>query len=55
MLGKKVREAGQRKEKLRYLLYVLEGDGYIVPGDGGDRFLFRSPLLRELWIRRVLP
>lgn len=55
VIGKKVRDTGERKEKLRYLLDVLESDGYIVQGNGGDRFLFRSPLLREFWIRRVLP
>jgi uncharacterized protein len=55
VIGKKVGDAGQRKEKLRYLLDVLESDGYIVQVDGSDRFTFRSPLLREFWIRRVLP
>lgn len=48
-----VAESGQRKDKLRYLLDVLESDGYIV--QEGDRFRFRSPLLREFWVRRVLP
>ncbi|HYU32167.1 MAG TPA: hypothetical protein VEW48_08380 [Thermoanaerobaculia bacterium] len=55
VLAKQVRDTGERREKLRYLLDVLEGDGYVVPTGGGDRFLFRSPLLREFWIRRVLP
>lgn len=48
-----VSETGQRKDKLRYLLDVLESDGYIV--QEGDRFRFRSPLLREFWVQRVLP
>lgn len=53
VLSQHIRNSGQRKEKLRYLLDVLESDGYIV--DSGERFLFRSPLLREFWVRRVLP
>jgi hypothetical protein len=53
VLGQHVRNSEQRKEKFRYLLDVLESDGYIV--DSGERFLFRSPLLREFWVRRVLP
>lgn len=53
VLGQLVRNSEQRKEKLHYLLDVLESDGYIV--DSGQRFLFRSPLLREFWVRRVLP
>lgn len=53
-IGKKIQDVGERKEKLRYLLDVLESDGYIVQDDD-DRFLFRSPLLREFWVRRVLP
>jgi hypothetical protein len=52
-LGKKVRSAAERDEKLRYLLDTLESDGYLVEHDG--RFVFRSPLLREFWVRRVLP
>jgi len=35
------------------LLDTLESDGYLVEHDG--RFVFRSPLLREFWVRRVLP
>jgi hypothetical protein len=53
-LAKQIRNAEQRRDKLRYLLDVLVNDGYIVNIDGNDRFHFRSHLLREFWIRRVL-
>lgn len=46
-------EPAERSEKVRYLLDVLEGDGYLV--SEGKRYRFRSPLLREYWLRRVLP
>jgi hypothetical protein len=55
VLGQHVRNSEQRKEKLRYLLDVLESDGYVVDSGEGERFRFRSPLLREFWVRRVLP
>lgn len=54
-LAKPIRNAEQRRDKLRYLLDVLINDGYIVEVDGSDRFHFRSPLLREFWVRRVMP
>jgi uncharacterized protein len=50
-MGKQIRSSEPRDEKLRFLLDVLEGDGYIAEQDG--RFLFRSPLVREFWSRRV--
>ena len=52
-LSKSIPDAGPRQEMLHYLLDVLESDGYIVPE--GRRFRFRSPLLREYWVRRVVP
>lgn len=36
----------------RYLRDVLESDGYLVEAE--RRFRFRSPLLRDFWINRVL-
>jgi hypothetical protein len=42
-----------REEKVRYLLDVLENDGYLVEED--KLWRFRSPLLREYWQRRVAP
>jgi hypothetical protein len=42
-----------REEKLRYVLDVLENDGYLV--EQGKLWMFRSPLLREYWSRRVAP
>jgi uncharacterized protein len=53
-LEAEIHEVDARREKLRYLLDVLESDGYIVQ-EGKDRFRFRSPLLREFWLRRVVP
>jgi len=53
VLAEHVDDPLERDEKLRYLLDVLEGDGYLAPD--ADRFLFRSPLVREFWLRRVLP
>jgi hypothetical protein len=42
-----------REEKLRYVLDVLENDGYLVEHE--KSWMFRSPLLREYWSRRVAP
>ena len=50
-LDERIREPREKKERLRYLIDVLEGDGYLV--EKGKRYLFRSPLLREYWLRRV--
>ena len=46
-------DAGARDEKLRYLLDVLQNDGYLV--EEAKRWRFLSPLLREYWLRRVAP
>ncbi len=53
VLGNHVADQVQRDEKLRFLLDVLEGDGYLVEDAG--RFRFRSPLVRDFWLQRVLP
>lgn len=50
-LGGKINDAGEKDDKLRYLLNVLVGDGYLVEDKG--RYRFRSFLLREYWRRRV--
>jgi uncharacterized protein len=42
-----------REDKLRYLLDVLLNDGYLV--EEQNRWRFRSPLLREFWLRRLAP
>lgn len=39
------------EERHRFLLDALETDGYVV---SGDRYVFRSPLLRDYWRARVL-
>ncbi|HUE24668.1 MAG TPA: hypothetical protein VMQ86_23495 [Bryobacteraceae bacterium] len=51
-LAKAIADPAHREDKLRYLLDVFQNDGYLVE-DGGWRF--RSPLLREYWLRRVAP
>lgn len=53
VLHVQVADPMERGGKLRYLLDVLESDGYLVERE--DRFLFRSPLVRAYWVRRVLP
>jgi hypothetical protein len=52
-LGKAIADADKREEKVRYLLDVLENDGYLVEEE--RRWRFRSPLLRGFWLRRVAP
>jgi len=51
-LSEHLPEPAARDESLRFLLDVLENDGYLVREDG--RFRFRSALLREYWLRRVV-
>ncbi len=51
VLDKHFQDGAQRDDKLRYLLDVLQADGYIV--ETGGRFIFRSSLLRDFWLRRV--
>lgn len=48
-----IADAGAREDKLRYLLDVLQNDGYVVESE--QQWQFRSPLLREYWLRRVAP
>jgi len=52
-LGGKINDPETKDEKLRYLLNVLIGDGYLIEAAG--RYRFRSFLLREYWRRRVAP
>jgi hypothetical protein len=51
VMDKHFQDPAQRDDKLRYLLDVLQADGYLV--EAGGRFLFRSSLLRDFWLRRV--
>lgn len=39
----------ERDERRLWLMEVLEGDGYLV--EDGERWRFRSPLLRAVWLR----
>ena len=50
-LGAKLNDPEAKDYKLRYLLNVLDGDGYLIEDKG--RYRFRSFLLREYWRRRV--
>ena len=43
----------ERDAKLRYLLDVLQSDGYLV--EQGRRWRFRFSLLRDFWRERVVP
>ena len=52
-LASAIGEPEAREEKLRYLLDILHNDGYLV--EEHRRWRFRSPLLREYWLRRVAP
>ncbi|MCI5146150.1 MAG: hypothetical protein D3923_11630 [Candidatus Electrothrix sp. AR3] len=51
ILQERIKEPEQREETLRYLLDVLENDGYLICM--GDRYQFRLEWLREYWLRRV--
>lgn len=52
-LAKELQDTRLRQERLRYLLDVLCNDGYLVEFE--SRYCFRFPLLREYWLRRVVP
>lgn len=52
-LGEQIKDPDQREERLRYLLDVLESDGYLVETDA--RWRFRLGLLRRYWLKRVAP
>src|SRR5205807_1225838 len=47
-----VADPDPRDEQYRYLIRVLENDGYLVKD--GERYRFRSELLRQFWVRHVL-
>jgi len=55
-LSELVPEPTARGPALTFLLEVLENDGYlaVAGGPGEARWRFRSALLREYWLRRVL-
>lgn len=50
-LAKAIQAPEARETRLRYLLDVLESDGYLVEIDG--RWRFRLGLLRRYWLKRV--
>jgi uncharacterized protein len=45
-------DADRRDRHLRYLLDALTSDGYLVDDNG--RLQFRSFLLRDFWLRRMI-
>jgi hypothetical protein len=49
-----VADPGQRENKLRFLLDVLQNDGYLLESER-ERWCFYSPLLRAFWMKRVAP
>jgi len=51
VLARRISDPDERDTHLRYLLDVLQNDGYLV--EDGDRYRFRLPLLREYWLKRV--
>ncbi|EGV33437.1 hypothetical protein ThidrDRAFT_0644 [Thiorhodococcus drewsii AZ1] len=52
-LAERIAEPDSRETCLRYLLDILESDGYLVQLD--DRWRFRLELLRRYWLQRVAP
>ena len=48
-----IADPGSRDDKLRYLLDVMQNDGYLV--EANQRWRFRFLLLREYWVRRLAP
>jgi uncharacterized protein len=52
VLATVISDLDARDRQLHFLLDVLQSDGYLV--SDGDRFRFRSSLLREFWVRRVI-
>ena len=52
-LGAHISTLAVKQTELRYLLGVLETDGYLVEMEA--RWRFRSPLIREYWIQRFAP
>ncbi len=52
LLTSELGDAQERSERLRFLLDVLERDGYWVEADG--RYRFRSPLAQAYWLARVV-
>jgi hypothetical protein len=48
----RIADSDERERQLSFLLDVLQSDGYLVKD--GNRYRFRSSLLREFWVRRVI-
>jgi len=52
-LSRHIQDPDAREQQLRYLLGVLQSDGYLVEVDG--KYRFRSSMLRDFWLRRFGP
>jgi hypothetical protein len=50
LMSRHIHDQEKRDASLRYLLEVLQSDGYLVRDEG--RYRFRSPLLRDYWNRK---
>jgi hypothetical protein len=53
VLSEHVHDAADCERRLHGLLDVLRSDGYVIEQAG--RIAFRSPMLRDFWVRRVMP
>lgn len=53
-LAATIADPDRREDKLRFLLEVLQNDGYLNEPER-DRWGFYSPLLRAFWMKRVAP
>ncbi|MFO0590856.1 MAG: hypothetical protein U0441_25150 [Polyangiaceae bacterium] len=53
VLSRHVQEPREREARLHELLDVLRSDGYLIEHEG--RVAFRSSMLRDFWLRRVMP
>lgn len=53
VLAKLAHDPAASERRLHDLLDILRSDGYVIEQEG--RIVFRSPMLRDFWRRRVMP
>lgn len=53
VLSKQVHDVVECQRRMHELLDVLRSDGYLIESEG--RVAFRSAMLRDFWLRRVMP
>ena len=49
ILNETLPDEGERNKKLSHILTLLINDGYIMKDDTSDRYVFRSPFIRDFW------